>query len=163
TNGSPAPVTFVSDVPDVTNPETKLVVDIPVALDDGVSITKIHAHLVDKNGNLVNVPVDLSFFVIPSGSADATAVLLGGGASVTPDANGDLYLTIKNTVVGTVQLGATVNGKTITFGSPAPVKFVDNTPDPSNSGNMLVVDKNMATADGVDYTIIHAHLVNGAG
>ncbi|MBN9384358.1 MAG: Ig-like domain-containing protein [Chitinophagaceae bacterium] len=163
TNGSPAPVKFVSDVPDVTKSETKLVVDIPIATADGSSITKIHAHLVDKNGNLVNVPVDISFFIIPSGAADATAVLVGGGNGLTPDANGDLYLTITNTKVGTVQLGATVDGKTITFGSPAPVKFVDNTPDPSSPQNILIVDIGQATADGTSITKIHAHLVNLAG
>ncbi|HEY4207719.1 MAG TPA: Ig-like domain-containing protein [Puia sp.] len=167
TNGSPAPVTFVSSGPDVTNPETKLVVDIPQAAADGTSITKIHAHLVDQNGNLVNVPVDLDFFIIPSGAADATATMTGVHYSGVPDANGDIYLTITNTVAGTVQLGAKVTymgvTSTITNGSPAPVIFVENQPDPNQAECKLVVDVSQATADGVSTTMIHAHLVNSSG
>jgi len=165
--GTAVTVKFVVGPPDVTNQETQLVVDKKVATADGVMTTMIHAHLVDKAGRLIDYPVDLSFFVIPSGSADGTAVLVGGGSSLTPDANGDIYLTITNTTVGTVLLGATVTFKgvtsTITFGSPAPVKFVDLTLDPSNPANLLVVDKGTATADGVDFTTIQAHLVNAAG
>jgi len=166
--GSPAPVKFVSDGPDVTNPETKLVVDIPKAAADGSSITKIHAHLVDKNGLLVNVPVTINFFVIPSGPADATAAMtLLGSNPVTPDANGDIYLTITNTVAGTVQLGATVTYQTVTStitnGSPAPVTFVVNAPDPNQAETKLVVDIPQATADGASPTQVHAHLVNSSG
>jgi len=168
-SGSPVTVQFIVDPPDVTNPETKLVVDVPVAPNDGVTTAVVHAHLVDDQGRLIDYPLDkVTFFIVPGGTANATAVLAGGGNNITPNGTGDIPLTITNAAVGTVTIGATVTYKgktyTITFGSPATVTFVDkDTPDPSNPGNMLVVDKNSATADGVDYTIIHAHLVNGAG
>jgi adhesin/invasin len=164
-------VKFIAGPPDVTNQETKLVVIKGVAAADGADANVVYAHLVDKDGNLINYPVDISFFVIPSGSADATAVLTGSGTNLTP-VNGNLALTITDPTVGTVLIGAkvtyTYNGVTTTvtiaFGSPAAVKFVDpSIPDPSNPGNMLVVDKGTATADGVDFTLIHAHLVNAAG
>lgn len=160
-------VKFIAGPPDVTNQETKLVVIKGVAAADGVDANIVYAHLVDKDGNLINYPVDISFFIIPSGSADATAVLAGSGTNLTP-VNGNLALTITDPTVGTVLIGAKVTYKgvttTITFGSPASVKFVDpSIPDPSNPANMLVVDDGTATADGVDFTQIHAHLVNAAG
>ncbi|MDO6430493.1 Ig-like domain-containing protein [Flavitalea sp. BT771] len=169
--GTDVTVNFIAGPPDVTNPQTMLVVDKGIAAADGVDANNVHAHLVDKAGNLINYPVDISFFIIPSGSADATAVLIGSATGVTP-VNGDLPLTITDPTAGTVQIGAkvtyTYKGVTttviITNGSPASVKFVDpSIPDPSNPANMLVVDKATATADGVDFTQIHAHLVNAAG
>jgi gliding motility-associated-like protein len=166
--GTEVTVKFMAGPPDVTNQETKLVVDKGVAAADGSDANIVHAHLVDKDGNLINYPVDISFFIIPSGSADGAAVLAGSATGVTPDANGNLSMTIKDPTQGTVLIGATVTYKgvttTITFGSPAKVIFVDpSIVDPSNPGNMLVVDKGTATADGADFTTIHAHLVNAAG
>jgi adhesin/invasin len=164
---SPATVQFIVGPPDNTNPETKLVVDIATAPADGVSTATLHAHLVDNQGRLINYPLDnVTFFVVPGGTANATAILSGGGNMITPT-NGDVPLTITNTAVGTVTIGATYTyqGKvyTITFGSPATVTFVVNTPDPNQSQTMLVVDVPQATADGTSITTVHAHLVGPGG
>jgi len=164
---SPVTVQFVVGPPDNTNPETKLVVDVSTAPADGVSTTVIHAHIVDNQGRNIDYQLDnVSFFIVPGGTANATAVLSGGGNNITPT-NGDVPLTITNTVAGTVTIGATYTYKgtvyTITFGSPATVTFVVNTPDPSQSQTMLVVDVPQAPADGVSTTQIHAHLVGPGG
>jgi adhesin/invasin len=164
---SPVTVKFVIGPPDNTNPETKLVVDIAAAPADGVTTTTLHAHIVDNQGRAIDYPLDnVTFFIVPGGTANATAVLSGGGGPITPT-NGDVPLTITNTVPGTVTIGATYTYKgtvyTITFGSPATVTFTQNVPDPNNAQCQLIVDIPQAAADGTSITKIHAHLVNSAG
>ena len=153
---------FVADVPDVTNPETKLVVDASPASANGTATDMIHAHLVDAHGNIVaNQTVTLVFSKDGLGTADATAVL--GTYTGTTDANGNIYLTLTNTKVGTVQLTATVNGAAITYGSPAVVQFIADVPDVTNPETKLVVDVSPQPADGVSQDKIHAHLVDANG
>lgn len=164
-------INFVTGVPDVSNPQTMLVVDVLSTAADGTSQDKIHAHLVDSKGRiLINQTVTIDFLFSPAGPIDGTAGLTvtnpGGGSgggpyTVTTDANGDVYLTITNTQIGTVSLGATVNGKTITNGSPAAVQFVTGPPDASQSS--LVVDIPSTAADGTSQDQIHAHLLDSKG
>ena len=166
-NGSPAPVVFIADVPDVTRPETALIVDNSPAVADGVATDKIHAHLVDANGNIVaNQTVTMTFSVNPSGAADATAVLTYTATGMT-DASGDVYLTITNTTVGTVQLVATVNGNSIVNGSPASVVFILPPPDPnppagSTDPSYYIVTTDNATADGTSQDVVKVHLTTGS-
>lgn len=178
-NGSPAKVTFVAGPPDVTRGETALIVDVPSTTADGVSTDKVHAHLVDKYGNIVkNQTVTLAFSVWPGGTANANAVLSGGG-TVTTDANGDVYLLISDITAGTVNIGATVNGNTIS-NSAVTVKFVVSTPDPgvpgdpgnpgggnpggANGGDhtQLTITKDKAIA-GSDVDKVKAHITDNKG
>ncbi|MHA4806728.1 Ig-like domain-containing protein [Flavitalea flava] len=179
-NGSPATVTFVAGPPDVSRPETALIVDVPSTAADGVSTDKVHAHLVDKYGNIAkNQTVTLNFSVWPGGTANANAVLNGGG-TVTTDNNGDIYLTITDITTGTVMIGATVNGNTIS-NSAVMVKFVTSTPDPgvpgdpgnpgggnpggANGGDhtQLTITKDKAIADGLDNDQVNAHITDNKG
>ena len=170
TGNSPAPVNFVSGPPDLS--QSSLVVDISTTADDGTSIDQIHAHLVDAFGNLVDIPTSISFIFSPTGPIDGTAGLKvttagggpGGTYTLTPDASGNITLTITNTQVGSVNFGATVNGGNLSNGSPAVVHFVDpNAPDPTNPQTALVVDIPSTTADGVSIDQIHVHLVTVSG
>jgi gliding motility-associated-like protein len=115
-DGSYQIVTF-DNKPDVTNVLTSLSVIIPQALADGQQKTEVKAHVVDLNGNVM-ADQEVTF------SIDS-----GTGKILTPqpvetDANGDAYIFITSTTVGTVKIVATVDGEKIVFGSPAPVEFL---------------------------------------
>ncbi len=161
TNGSPATVTFVATTPDVTNPQTKLVVSVPTAPADGSTNTTVYAHVVDANGN--PVPNAAVTFTISGGSASATAAVTPSTLTVTTDASGNAQITITNTKSGTVSFTAKVGGNAITNGSPATVTFTAITPDVTNSQTKLVVDVASAPADGTSTTQIHAHIVDASG
>lgn len=162
-------VHFVVLPPDAS--QSSLVVDIGSTAADGTSQDKIHAHLVDSKGRIIaNQTVTIDFLFSPAGPIDGTAGLTvtnpGGGSgggpyTVTTDGNGDVYLTITNPQMGAVSLGATVNGNTITNGSPAVVQFVVGPPDASQSS--LVVDIGTTAADGTSQDQIHAHLLDSKG
>ena len=164
--GTEVTVKFVVGPPDVSKPDFQLVLDVTTAPADGVSPAKIHAHLVGKSGQVIDYPVDISFFTVPGGTANATAMLSGGGTGITP-VNGDVPLTITNLQTGTVTIGCTVTYLGITYtivnGSPATVTFIKPEPDATKSNTTLVVDIPQADADGVMTTQIHAHLVNLGG
>ena len=114
-DGSAQTVTFINK-PDVTNPETKLIVIVYEALANGLGTTVVRAHIVDQNGSpLPNQDVT---FAIDSG----TATILTA-QPVTTDANGDCDIQIVSKTPGYVLITATVDGQNITFGSPARVKF----------------------------------------
>lgn len=118
-DGSYKEITFVNQ-PDVTNPETKLIVIVYEALADGQSTTVVKAHVVDQNGAVL--PAQEVKFSIDSGSA----TIITPGPWIT-DINGDVSIQLTSTKPGFVLVTATVsvNGvdKAITFGSPARVKF----------------------------------------
>jgi gliding motility-associated-like protein len=115
-DGSAKTVTFVNK-PDVTNPETKLIVIVYQAMADGTSITVVKAHVVDQNG--VPLPGQDVTFAIDSGSATIITP-----QPVTTDLNGEASIQITSKKAGFVLITATVGGQSITFGSPARVKFV---------------------------------------
>ncbi|HVV03891.1 MAG TPA: Ig-like domain-containing protein, partial [Puia sp.] len=114
-DGSYKEVTFVNQ-PDVTNPNTRLIVIVYEALADGQSTTVVKAHIVDQNGDVL--PGQDVTFSIDSGNATIVTP-----QPVTTDANGDAIIDITSTKPGFVLITATVGGKSITFGSPARVKF----------------------------------------
>lgn len=114
-DGSAQTVTFVN-VPDVTNPETKLVVVVYEALANGLGTTVVKAQVVDQNGVLL--PGQDVTFTIDSGSATIITP-----QPVTTDINGEASIQITSKTAGYVLITATVGGKSITFGSPARVKF----------------------------------------
>ncbi|OJW61218.1 MAG: hypothetical protein BGO55_32595 [Sphingobacteriales bacterium 50-39] len=118
-DGSYQEVTFVNQ-PDVTNPETKLIVIVYEALADGQSTTVVKAHVVDQNGTAL--PDQEVKFSIDSGNAQ---IITPGPWKTDP--NGDVSIDLTSTKPGFVLVTATVSvsgvDKPITFGSPARVKF----------------------------------------
>jgi gliding motility-associated-like protein len=114
-DGSYKEVTF-TNFPDVTNSATRLIVIVYEALADGQSTTMVKAHIVDQNGN--PLPGWDVTFTIDSGSAQIVTP-----GPWTTDANGDVSIELTSTKPGFALITATVNGKSITFGSPARVKF----------------------------------------
>jgi adhesin/invasin len=158
-NGSPATVTFTATAPSVTNPATQLIVDVPVSPPDGATADVIHAHIVDANGN--PVPGATVVFTISGGTAAGTAVV--NYVSAVTDANGDETIDITNLKAGTVSFTATVNGVSITNGSPATVTFVATTPSTGNPATQLIVDVTGVTANGSAADVIHAHIVDANG
>jgi gliding motility-associated-like protein len=114
-NGSSATAVF-TQAPDVTNPNTRLIVVVYEAVDDGTSTTTVEAQIVDGSGNPVaGASVQ---FAIDSGSAQFV-----GSQPVLTNANGDAIINLTSTTVGYALVTATVNGKAIIFGSPARVYF----------------------------------------
>jgi len=113
--GTPDEITFVN-APDVTNPETKLVVIIYEALADGQSSTEVKAHIVDQNGNPISDRTIV--FSIDSGSATFSTP-----NTVLTDNNGEAIVYLTSKTPGDVLITATVDGKPIIFGSPARVHF----------------------------------------
>jgi gliding motility-associated-like protein len=114
-NGSSATAVF-TQAPDVTNPNTRLIVVVYEAVDDGTSTTTVEAQIVDGSGNPVaGASVQ---FAIDSGSAQFV-----GSQPVLTNANGDAISNLTSTTVGYALVTATVNGKAIIFGSPARVYF----------------------------------------
>lgn len=114
-DGSAQTVTFVNN-PDVTNPETQLIVVVYEALANGLGNTVVKAHVVDQNGT--PLPGQDVTFAIDSGSATIVTA-----QPVKTDQNGEASIVITSTTPGFVLITATVGGQSITFGSPARVKF----------------------------------------
>jgi gliding motility-associated-like protein len=114
-SNSPVTVNFVN-LPDLTNPQTALLVIIYEAIADGTSTTSVKAHVVDQAGNpLPGISVSFS---IDSGKAQIVTA-----QPVTTDVNGDATILITSTSPGDVLITATIGGKPIVFGSPARVHF----------------------------------------
>jgi adhesin/invasin len=156
TNGSPATVTFISGTSNPGNPATALSVVINNAPADGYSVNSVKAHIADINGNPVaNATV---VFTIASGTANFAST-----ATVTTDANGDAIVTLTSTVIGSVDITATVDGSPIPNGSPATVFFVVGAPDVTNPGTMLSVVADNALADGAATNRVLAHIVDAQG
>ncbi|WP_317170733.1 Ig-like domain-containing protein [Paraflavitalea devenefica] len=115
-NGSPTTVTFTTD-PDVSVPDTRLIVITNDALADGVETNSVKAHVVDASGT----PLAMKevFFRIESGSATVLTV-----QPVLTDANGDATILLASKAAGTVTVTAKVSDKPIVNGSPAKLRFV---------------------------------------
>ncbi len=154
--GSPATVDFIATTPSLTNPNTRLVVDRTNEPPDGVSFDRIHARILDINGNpVVNVTV---IFTITGGTAAGTAVTTT--LTATTNAVGDATVDITNLKSGTVIFTATVGGVNIPNGSPAVVQFIATTPSVTNPLTQLIVDVPTSPPDGVSADVIHAHIVD---
>jgi gliding motility-associated-like protein len=113
--GSPQLVTFAK-APDVKNPQTQLIVVIYEALADGMGSTIVKAHVVDLDGN----PISGQDVVFAIDSGNAQIITPGPW---TTDNNGDVSISLTSKTPGYVLIKAKVGGKSITFGSPARVKF----------------------------------------
>ncbi|MDP4253989.1 MAG: Ig-like domain-containing protein [Bacteroidota bacterium] len=152
-------VTFVAAAgpPDLTNPQTALIVDLGVNTADGLSVDKLHAHVVDVNGNPVaGVAV---VFTVTGGTAGGTAVIVGSGIT---NSSGDAAITVTDVVAGSAAITATIGGLTIN-GDPATVFFVAGPPSLANPATKLIVDVGSTTADGVSTDQVHAHIVDVNG
>jgi gliding motility-associated-like protein len=124
-DGSYKEITF-TNMPDVTNPATRLIVIVYEALADGQSTTVVKAHIVDQNGDIL--PGQAVKFTIDSGTAQIITPpddLANGTWTTGPD--GEVSIELTSTKPGFVLVTASVNvsgvDKAITFGSPARVKF----------------------------------------
>jgi adhesin/invasin len=115
-DGSYATARF-TEAPSVTNRATALIVVVYEAIADGQGNTVVKAHVVDAAGN--SLPGWDVTFAIDSGSATMVTPAIS-----TTDANGDAFITLSSNKAGYVLITATVNGKSIIYGSPARVKFV---------------------------------------
>jgi adhesin/invasin len=156
TNGSPASVIFVAGTPSATAPTTILTVVTNNAVADGVATNSVNAHITDANGNPVaNQTVS---FAIASGTGSFV-----GAATVTTNANGDAQISLTSLVAGTVNITATVNGNSITNGSPAIVIFVAGAPSATAPTTILTVVTNNAVADGVATNSVNAHITDANG
>ena len=153
TNGSPATVTFVASSADVSDTATKLIVVTTGAIANGTATNSVKAHIVDKDS--LPLPNQSVTFAIASGAGTFV-----GSATVVTDANGNAVITLTSTVVGNVGITATVGGNAITFGSPAVVQFVINSPDVADSATRLIVVTTGALADGVATNSVKAHIVD---
>ncbi|MDF2192169.1 Ig-like domain-containing protein [Paraflavitalea sp. CAU 1676] len=157
-NGSPAIATFVSDVPEPSNPLTTLSVVIPAAPANGTAVTSVKAHIVDANGNPVK-GASVEFFL--SGAANIVET-----NPVITDDNGDAIITLNSTVVGIVSVTAKVNGVVIL--NPAPggkvdVEFTVDKPATTNPATRLIVKVTGAEADGVALNEVQAHIEDAQG
>ncbi len=156
TNGSPATVEFVADVPDLTNPLTALTVVTDSSAADGVAMDVVKAHIVDRYGNPVSGQTVT--FTIASGTATPA-----GPLTFTTDANGDAILSLTSTIDGNATLTAMLNGiDPIVFGSPAKITFITYA-DVTKPETMLSVVTDNAVNDGVATNSIRAHVVDNNG
>jgi len=155
-NGSPAKPNFVADVPAVSNPSTTISVTQNNAVANGTATDQIKVHVVDANGNKVAGATVV--FTQANGGASFT-----GSTTVTTDANGDAFITMISTVAGSNDITATVNGATITNGSPAKAVFVADVPSVTAPTTKITVTKNNATANGTDADKITAHITDANG
>src|SRR5579871_454220 len=99
-------------IPDVTNPNTKLIIVTNFAVANGSSTNSVEAHIVDVLGN----PVTNQQVVFTINGAT-------GGVGANTDANGYAVITLTSTIAGVANITAKVLGLPIVFGSPAQVVF----------------------------------------
>ena len=152
-NGSPATVVFVSDPPSTSSPLTALSVLATGALANGNGTDSVQAHIADAGGvSLTNQSV---IFTIASG----TGTFVGSDTVIT-DANGNAVIWLTSTVVGSVNITATVGGNSITNGSPATVSFINPTPVVTDTLTALSVVTTGALANGVSTNSVKAHIVD---
>src|SRR5690606_20692122 len=109
TNGSPATVEFVVDVPSVNAPTTRLEVVANGADADGVATNIVKAVITDANGN--PVANQLVTFQIASGDGSFTTP-----ATVITDINGEATVSLSSTTEGAVDIVADVEGTPIVNG-----------------------------------------------
>jgi adhesin/invasin len=161
-NGAPIPavsggvietVTFVVGPPDVTKPETALIVEVDSVVANGTALNKIRAHIVDAGGH----PVENATIVFTKVSGDATIVEAG---PFLTDANGDVVITLHSTVAGNVVIKAAVNGTDLIHENPATITFVPGDPDPTKDATTLSIVTNNALADGKATNSVKAHIVD---
>ncbi len=143
---------ILSGPPDVTNPNTKLIVVTDSAVANGSSTNSVEAHIVDALGNPV-INQDVSF-IINGGSGGVSTV-------AKTDSNGNAVITLTSTIAGVVNITAKVGGLPIIFGSPAQVVFIPDVPDPVAS--TLTVVTTGAQANGTATNSVKAHITDDNG
>lgn len=133
---------------DETNPGTNIAATSGTAVADGVATDTITVTLVDSGGIAqagVNVDVAVS---------GGNATLLPSGTQQT-DVNGQVILTVSNTVAETVNVtadfdknGGAGTDQAVLNGSPATVEFTAGPPSAANS--LISTTDDNAVADGAD-------------
>lgn len=155
-NGSPAPVQFVLNVPDVTVSTTRLEVVTTGSLANGSDINTVRAVITDAGGN--PVPNATVVFTMASGTATFTTPI-----AVTTDVNGYAIISMNSNTPGTVTITATVDGTPIPNGSPASVVFVVDSPDVNSPATVLEVLTTGALANGTATNSVRAHITDQFG
>lgn len=145
---------FPPGVPDLTHPETKLIIIDDYAIGDGLHYNRIRAHIVDSDGNPVaNQDVSFSWDL---GSGEV-------GTVIKTDANGDAILVLNKPTPGPVAITAKVNGQSLIHENPKTVTFVGYNPDVSVSTTNLTVTANGAAANGMATNCVKAHVTDANG
>ncbi len=137
-------------IPDVTNPNTKLIIITDSAVANGSATNSVEAHVVDILGN----PVTNQQVVFTINGAS-------GGVGANTDANGYAVITLTSTIAGIASITAKVIGLPIVFGSPAQVVFIPDAPDPVAS--LLTVVTTGAIANGTATNSLKAHITDDNG
>jgi adhesin/invasin len=156
TNGSPVTVTFVADVPSVTNPNTFLAVVVNNAKANNAALNGVRAQVYDAWGN----PVEGATieFIIVSGTATFTSP-----AIKTTGPDGRASITLKSPVAGPVQIKAKVNGIEITIGNPVEVIFIADDPSTTNPNTRLEKGDDFRVANNVAQNTVIAYIVDANG
>jgi gliding motility-associated-like protein len=151
---------FVADIPTPTGGKTALTIVVDNVVADGLSSDSLNALITDANGNPVANTV-VTFTIEAGGTATGTAKF-NETVTVTTDANGNAAIGLTNTIAGTVNIGAYLNGNIPITGSTQTVTFV-NAPDVNNPQTQLVVVIYEAIANGLGNTVVKAHVVDQDG
>ena len=130
--------------------KSNLVVTKDNAVANGVDENEVTATLLDAFDN----PIANKEVVFTIENVDGTTAT----ATLTTDASGKVPVPVTSILAGQASVTATVDGTAITVGSPAVVTFVAGAVDHDKSN--LVVTKDNALADGVDYNEATATIVD---
>ncbi len=154
TTGNPAAATFVAGPPDLNNPLTTIVIDKDISEADGLDSSIVHVHIADQYGNPVANQTILFAFTGAAGS---------GPLSLVTDVNGNAYLRLASTTIGTCDVSATVNGSPLINGNPSTVHFVIGGPDVSVSTTRLSVVTTGAVANNIATDAVKATITDKGG
>ncbi len=154
-NSNPIEVTYVAFAPSVTAPTTRLEVVMTGSIADGTALNIVRAIITDAAGN--PVPNKSVTFFIATGVANFTTPV-----TVITNANGEAFVSLSSTTVGSVGITADVAGVQIINGSPATVTFV-YPPDVSQPSTLLEVIKTGSLADGTAANSVRAHITDQFG
>jgi len=135
-------------------------------LANGVAQDSVIAYISDKNGNAVP-GVSVTFFLQTSpttGTATATAQIVGNPVTVTTDDSGMARIAITNTLPGTVFVDATIvdpaSGNTVLIDGSYQIAHFVTKPDVTNIQTALTVIIGEALSDGIQQNEVKAHVVD---
>ena len=158
--GNSVTVVFIAGAPTPTGGKTALIIITNNVAADGISSDSLHAFITDAQGH--PVPNQTVTFTIEAGGTSTGPATFNESATVTTDANGIAAIGLTNTVAGTVNIGAYLNGPNPITGSAQTVTFV-NAPDVNNPQTQLVVVIYEAIANGLGNTVVKAYIVDQYG
>ncbi|HRE50817.1 MAG TPA: Ig-like domain-containing protein [Flavitalea sp.] len=141
-------------VPDLSHPDTRLIIVVDSSIADNNANNQIVAHIVDSDGNPVpNVNVNFRW---NPGTGDVTIGAL-------TNSNGDALLNLASAIIGQIDVNARVGGILLTHNNPATVTFVAYEPDAGADETRLEVVADNALADNSSTNTIRAHVADANG